>query len=563
MDPKEYIVPGEQEVQQPAPAAETCEDPVPQAEPVPAVEAVPAETEEAMPAPVMEAVPVQPETPVQPIQAEAPAQPEVPVQPAPTAPAQPYQAAAPRRPSPYANSPYARSPYANPSYAQPQAYAPAKPAQAPAAGKRKTWKKVLCAVLALVVLAGCCAATGILVSGTWEARFSDLQKQYDDKLTELEGKLGSGGSTIVISGETPANGFTPAQVYAMCVDGVVIINAKVTYTEYGQTSTGVSTGSGFIISEDGYVVTNYHVVDGGSTITVGTNDGIEHPAELIGYDDVNDVALLKIRATGLPYLPIGNSDELIVGDQVAAVGNPLGELTSTLTVGYISAKERDVNTDGFAVNMLQTDAAINSGNSGGPLLNMKGEVIGITTAKYSGTSSSGATIEGVGFAIPINDVVDLLNDLMTYGYVNSGYLGVSVSDVDPAIAAYSGIPRGARIEQVVSGYAAERAGLKLADIIIGVGDYQVRTVSELTRVLRKFAPGDTTTITVYRGGRELVLTITLDEKPDTQSSGQSGEQEPTETDWDYWYEYMKPFFDESKGQSYDEWFEQFKEHFGK
>ena len=479
-------------------------------------------------------------------------------------------AGAGRRESPFADSPYVvREPY-RPAYQEP-GFDEDKPFPEKKPGQKRSrggWlRRVLAwtAVLALVI--GSCAMTARSVNEQWEARATAMEAAFDSRIAALQQQLddmtpeNTGNS---VSGTVAvANGMTAAQVYANNVRSVVLIESTVTADLYGQTATGVSTGSGFVLTDDGYLVTNFHVVEGATSVQVRFHDGSSYPAALVGYDSTNDLAVLKVEAEGLDPVTVGSSDALIVGDQVVAIGNPLGELTATLTVGYVSAKERTVNTDGTILNMIQTDAAINSGNSGGPLLNMKGEVIGITTAKYSGTSSSGATIEGVGFAIPINDVVDLLNDLMTYGYVNSGYLGVSVSDVDPAIAAYSGIPRGARVEEVVPGYAAGRAGLKLADIIVAVGDHQVRTVSELTRVLRKFAPGDTTTITVYRGGRELVLTITLDEKPDTQSSGQSGEQEPTETDWDYWYEYMKPFFDESKGQSYDEWFEQFKEHFGK
>ena len=541
-EPVQPNIPGEPSAQAESAPAVLCEEPV-QAAPV---------TEQ----------PEAPSAQAEPAAASEPAQAATPEQPAQEAPA-------PQPRSPYASSPYANSPYASSPYVQQQA---CRPQAAPApkkqrSGSGKAGKAVLCAVLVFILLVGCCVATAFAVNTSWNARYSELQQQYDQKFADLEGKLSSGTNTVVISGTAAqGEGYTPAQVYAMSVDGVVIINSKVTYTQYGQTGSSVSTGSGFVIREDGYVVTNYHVVKDSTSITVGTNDGMEHPAELIGYDDINDVALLKIRVTGLRALPIGDSDKLIVGDQVAAIGNPLGELTSTLTVGYVSAKERDVNTDGFTVNMLQTDAAINSGNSGGPLLNMQGQVIGITTAKYSGTSSSGATIEGVGFAIPINDVLDLLNDLMTYGVVNSGYLGVSVSDVDPEAASYYGLPRGARVEEVVPGYSADRAGLQLKDIIVALGEYEIRTVSELTRTLRKFAPGDTTTVTVYRSGKELVLTITLDEKPSADSTQPSQEEStmPDEqSDWDMWYEYLKPYFDSSKGQTYDEWFEQFKDYFGK
>jgi serine protease Do len=182
-------------------------------------------------------------------------------------------------------------------------------------------------------------------------------------------------------------------------------------------------------------------------------------------------------------------------------------------VGYISAKERDVNTDGFTINMMQTDAAINSGNSGGPLFNMRGEVIGITTAKYSGTSSGGATIEGVGFAIPIDDVQGILSDLTTYGYITGAYLGVKVSDMDAAAADYYGMPVGAYVQEATEGYAAQRAGIREKDIIVALGSIRVENVNDLTRALRSFKAGERTTVTVYRGGREMVLDIVLDEKP--------------------------------------------------
>jgi serine protease Do len=162
---------------------------------------------------------------------------------------------------------------------------------------------------------------------------------------------------------------------------------------------------------------------------------------------------------------------------------------------------------------LQTDAAINSGHSGGPLFNMKGEVIGITTAKYSGTSSSGATIEGIGFAIPIDDVTGLLSDLATYGYVTGAYLGVSVSDMDPAAANYYGLPLGAYVQKVDEGYCAQRAGIQPKDIITKIGGIRVETVNDLTRALRNFKAGDMTVVTICRGGKEMDLKITLDAKP--------------------------------------------------
>jgi len=380
-------------------------------------------------------------------------------------------------------------------------------------GKRSFWKTAVCAVLILALVAGSCFATAYYVDSLWQQRLADTQEAFDQQIEDLEEKIkdAAASSRPIISGTPSAStdGLTPAQVYALNVDSVVMIRNQI--TSYGQT--GYSTGSGFILTEDGYVVTNHHVIDGGGQLVVITTDGQEHPAKLIGSDSTNDVALLKIEAKGLQAVTLGSSDELVVGDQVVAIGNPLGELTSTLTVGYVSAKERDVNTDGFAINMLQTDAAINSGNSGGPLFNMRGEVVGITTAKYSGTSSGGATIEGVGFAIPINDVNGLLSDLATYGYVTGAYLGVKVSDMDADAANYYGMPVGAYVQSAEEGSAAQRAGIRSKDIIVKLGDYEIGSVNDLTRALRNFKGGDVTTVVVFRSGAEMELTITLDDKP--------------------------------------------------
>ena len=192
--------------------------------------------------------------------------------------------------------------------------------------------------------------------------------------------------------------------------------------------------------------------------------------------------------------------------------------------------------------MIQTDAAINSGNSGGPLFNMQGEVVGITTAKYSGESSSGATIEGIGFAIPIDDVYDLIDDLITDGYVTSAYLGVLVREMNPDAAAAQGYPVGAYVDEVTPGYCAEKAGLQAEDIIVALGTHKVKGLSDLTRILRNMEPGETTTITVWRDGEELVLEITLDEKPvETETEKPDGEM-PEDGSYEEWYEYFKDYF---------------------
>jgi len=301
----------------------------------------------------------------------------------------------------------------------------------------------------------------------------------------------------------------PSQVYSAYVGSIVAIANEGTTTNYfGQVSATASSGSGFIITEDGYIVTNYHVIENANKLTVTLNNEEQYEAKVIGYESGNDVALIKIDAKGLKPVSIGNSDELLVGETVCAIGNPLGELTNTLTIGGISALDRVVNTDGKPINMLQTDCAINSGNSGGPLFDMNGNVIGITTAKYYG-----GTIEGLGFAIPINDAMKIVADLKAYGYVKGQpYMGVTVIDMDSTTAYLYNLPVGAYINTVEEGACADKAGLQPKDIVTAIGEYEVRNTTEMIASLKNFAAGDTTTLSVFRSGEELTLTITFDEK---------------------------------------------------
>ena len=405
-----------------------------------------------------------------------------------------------------------------------------QPAPQPEKKKRtgKAWTIILSIAAALLILVNVVMlANNARLQNALQNQINQNTAQ-ENRIGQLEKALEGQGSVITQPGQVQVTGdlLTPQQVYAMNVSAVVAINSQGLQTNiYGQVSKTASLGSGFIVSEDGYVVTNYHVIEGGNKVTVITYDELEHPATVVGYDEVNDVALLKIEGS-FPCVTIGSSDELQVGDQVMAIGNPLGELTSTLTVGYVSAKDRMVSTDGTAINMLQTDAAINSGNSGGPLFNAKGELVGINTAKYSGTSSSGASIEGIGFAIPIDDVIGILDDLQNKGFVSSAYLGVLVSEVDASAQSY-GVPAGAHVQEVTPGYCAEEAGIMAKDIIIAVGDYKVDSLSALSRALRRFEAGDRTTVTVWRSGVEMKLDITLDEKPlDTAASAPEQETVP-------------------------------------
>ena len=400
---------------------------------------------------------------------------------------------------------------------------------APKPPKRKKSKGERIAVgivLALTLIALSCGVTVFLLNDFWQNEHRALQKKTDTNIaqmqTELEtlrGQIANAKPSVIIpeGSESQEGLLSPRQVYALNVDAVVAITSQgITTNIYGQTTEMAASGTGFIVSEDGYIVSNYHVVKGAQELEVLTASGMAYEAQLVGYDEANDISLLKVDTTGLPFVTIGSSDALLVGDQVAAIGNPLGELTSTLTVGYVSAMNRMVNTDGSYINMLQTDVAINSGNSGGPLFNMKGEVVGITTAKYSGTSNSGATIEGISFAIPIDDVKDMLDDLQELGYVESAFLGVMVQDV-PREDMQEGKPAGALVVEVTEDTCAKAAGVEEQDIIVKIGEHSVDSLSSLSRALRKLTPGDTVTVTVWRSGDYVELEATLDEKPSQNS----------------------------------------------
>lgn len=429
-------------------------------------------------------------------------------------------------------SPFADSPYES-AYIQPEMPEEVFP-EIPQSPQKKRRKPLIVILLILV----CCAATAFGVDKLWRGRLDRMELAMQEKFAALE-QLYSEKQNQQQTQEPVQQGLmTPGQVYAKCVPAVLSVHAAYeTANGYGESS-----GSGFLISADGYVVTNYHVIEGAVRINVTLHSGETMTATVIGTESTNDVALLKVEGENLPFVTLGSSDQLAVGDQVAAIGNPLGELTATLTVGYISGKDRVVDTDGTVINMLQTDAAINAGNSGGPLFNMNGEVIGIITAKYSGNSGSGASIEGLGFAIPTDDVTGILSDLKEFGYVTGAYLGVYVKDVDVSAQSY-GLPAGAYVEEITKGYAAEKAGIRAGDIIVNLGGYDVDSVTALTRALRRFEPGQTVSVTVYRGGNQEYLTITLDEKPvETEQTPDSGGQQGTGNDYDWFEDFFWPFF---------------------
>jgi len=332
-------------------------------------------------------------------------------------------------------------------------------------------------------------------------------------------------TTIYESGRAPTvvdvakvdgrTAMTVDQVYAANLASVVGVNGDVKTNYWGQTVSNAVAGSGFVISEDGYIITNYHVIDGVSDLKVSFADGTSYDATLVGGEEANDIAVLKIDATGLQPVLISNEEQDVrVGEQVVAIGNPLGELTFTLTAGYVSALDRNIKmSDGNVINVLQTDAAINSGNSGGPLFNIYGECIGITNAKYSNNGSSQASIEGIGFAIPIHDVMGMVTDIIEKGYVtgkpNVGILMEEVSD--EAIQRY-GIPDGAYVSAVLEGSCAQKAGIQAGDIITAIGDEAVTTREGLKAAVKTHRAGETVDFTLYRDGETKTVTVTLDEQ---------------------------------------------------
>lgn len=310
-----------------------------------------------------------------------------------------------------------------------------------------------------------------------------------------------------------------SEIYTANVASTVGITTSITTTNFwGFQTQGAASGSGFIYTDDGYILTNYHVVESSNSITVTTNDDMSYVASLVGYDESNDIAVLKIDAKDLVPVVIGDSKNLAIGDHVVAIGNPLGELTFSLTQGAVSSLDRAVTfSNGGTMELIQTDCAINSGNSGGALFNTHGEVIGITNAKYS-SSSSGASIDNIGFAIPINNVIGIVDSIIERGYISKPYIGVTVATVSQEAQQF-GIPAGASVQGVVEGSPAEEAGLMQNDIITAVNGEVIKAHSDLVSIVSACVPGDTLELTVYRSGEELTLTITVGEMQQAAIAG--------------------------------------------
>ena len=379
--------------------------------------------------------------------------------------------------------------------------------------------------LRLAALAVCCAllggiaggaATGLLLQGRERAAMRPAGQQ-----TAVSGGESTGAEPSAARVASTAGELTPTQLYeryAPCVVGVLNLSAVTDL--YGKDTMQASTGSGVLLTGDGEILTNYHVVKDCTQLTVTLYDGTEHTAKLLGYEEDSDIALLKIDGSGYRHARLGDSDRLRIGTEVAAIGNPLGDLDYSLNVGYISAKDRDVDLDGPSIRMMQLDAAINPGNSGGALFDSYGNVIGIVYAK-----SSSVSIEGIGYAIPVNNIKDLvaqmINDPDSVKDQTKGsqiMLGITIRDITEEMSKQYSMPVGVYITEVSSMSAAERAGLQKGDIITEFAGETVTSADDLNAIKAKQTSGDTVSVKIDRNGKTLTLDLVVPQPTDVDTS---------------------------------------------
>ena len=405
------------------------------------------------------------------------------------------------------------------------------------AGKKKNkGLKVFAGIMCAILCVGVVSLAGY---GTYALVSNQQDQQSAEATTEGTDEQNQSSSTLVLN-DKPSTSNSSASVDLS--EGELTITERaekvlpstvgiVSYIQNQQSIFGgeQSQGSGIIISADGYIVTNEHVISGATSIKVVLQDDSEYNATLVGSDERTDLAVLKIDATGLTPAEFGNSDQMQIGEQVIAIGNPGGlELAGTVTVGYVSAVNRSITTtNGNTVNCIQTDAAINPGNSGGALVNTYGQVIGINSQKIAATD-----YEGIGFAISINEAQPIINDLIQYGYVRGRVvMGITMQMIDQTYAAIYGYQPGIGVVSVEAGSPAEEAGLVAGDIITAIDGQSITTQEELNSLLEQYSPGDTITLTVYRqsvrgDGQELSMELTFAEAgaPSDTTTQQSSQQ---------------------------------------
>lgn len=339
---------------------------------------------------------------------------------------------------------------------------------------------------------------------TYEDFFDAYYANSVTGVSGMETVAADTGLTLEIMSASPDGELSFAEIYKKCAPAVVGIKAGVETTEEYW-------GTGIIFREDGYIVTNYHIIDGANLASVVLSDETEYEAKLVGYDSDSDIAILKIDADGLPVAEFGDSAELEVGESVVAIGNPLGaQFLGTMTNGIISAIDRNVEHDGHTMTLLQTNAAINEGNSGGPLINMYGQVIGITNMKMISYYSN---IEGIGFAIPSRNIKTIVDELLERGYVSGRpALGITVGAMPAGIAEEYDIPSGLYISAVEEDSDAYAQGVRAGDILTHVNGQAVSTTAEVSAIKDNFNVGDKLTLTIYRDGETFDVDVALHDK---------------------------------------------------
>ena len=378
------------------------------------------------------------------------------------------------------------------------------------------WKKVFYAVFVFVIALGA-TLTGAVAGGV--AVYRAMSQQQTSSLPVASPSVealtvSSESQELVVSTTEVVTSVTQAVENTGPAVVTVVGTIPGQRTPFGMGGESTVSGSGVFISEDGYILTNNHVIEDAQTISIILADGSEQDATLVGTDIYSDLAVLKAAGEVPAVAVTGNSDALNQGETVIAIGSPLGEFMNTVTVGVISATGRSIDTGyGYQIqDLIQTDAAINSGNSGGPLLNLAGEVIGINTLVVR-DSSSGTVAEGLGFAIPINTARAVAEQIIEKGYFSRPYVGINWQSITPRIAAVYRLPAeyGVYITQLAENSPASRAGLQPGDIITGVGETTLDATHTYINTLFQYAPGDTVTLTVMRGSEQIQVDVTLGE----------------------------------------------------
>ena len=376
--------------------------------------------------------------------------------------------------------------------------------------KNRLGLKIAALALACALIGGA-AGAGITHHAFASARGSTQIEVSDRQVAEVR--------QVKVDGKQQ---LTMPEVYAANVNSVVSINVSTTTNVFGRTTESAASGSGFFITKDGYILTNYHVIEGASTVKVTAYDGTTYDAAVIGGDEDYDIAVIKVEGTNFQPVVIGKSGSVQIGETVAAVGNPLGELTFSMSQGIVSCVNRAINVDGKPFNMIQVDCSINPGNSGGPLFNSYGEVIGIVSAKYS--SYSNTTVEGIGFAIPSSMAERIVNQLKQDKKVSRGWIGVTIQDVDENTAKALGLPEatGALIGSVMPDEPAAKGGMKDGDVVLEVNGQKIDDSSALLRAIATETPGSKVNMVVWRDGERKNITVQLGERNLKASSGKSG-----------------------------------------